>query len=244
MTRTDLAVAAADGEARAALFRPANGPPGRGIVFYMDAFGPRPALYGMADRLAGLGYTVLLPDLFYRSGVAGPFDVKAVLADEKARGQVFGLGRATSQEMTRRDGTAFLDALAAAGASAPFGVVGYCMGGARALTAAAAHPDRIAAAASIHGGNLASDAADSPHLLAGAIKARVYVASAGVDTSFPPEQSARLAEALRRAGVDHMIENYVGASHGWSVPDLPVFDPAAAERHWRRLATFFGETLG
>ena len=118
------------------------------------------------------------------------------------------------------------------------------MGGGRALNAAAAHPDRIAAAASIHGGNLASDAADSPRANASHIKARVYVGTAGVDRSFPPEQSARLAEALRTAEVDHIIENYVGMQHGWAVPDHSVYDEAGAERHWKRLTTFFGETLG
>ena len=89
------------------------------------------------------------------------------------------------------------------------------MGGGRALNAAAAFGERVAAAASFHGGNLASDAPDSPHRQRRQIKARVYVGVAGVDRSFPPEQSARLAEALRTAEIDHMIENYVGMQHGW-----------------------------
>ena len=118
------------------------------------------------------------------------------------------------------------------------------MGGGRALNAAATYPDRIKAAASFHGGNLASDADDSPHRNAARIKARVYVGVAGVDRSFPPEQSARLAEALRVAEVDHAIENYVGMAHGWCVPDHGVFDASGAERHWKRLTTLFGETLG
>jgi carboxymethylenebutenolidase len=117
------------------------------------------------------------------------------------------------------------------------------MGGGRAINAAAAHPDRIAAAASFHGGNLASDAADSPRANAASIKARVYVGTAGVDRSFPPEQSARLAEAFRTAEIDHVIENYIGMQHGWCVPDHGVYDEAGAERHWRRLTTFFAETL-
>ncbi len=136
----------------------------------------------------------------------------------------------------------FLDALESAGAQR-IGTVGYCMGGARALNAAAAYPDRIRAAASFHGGNLASDADDSPHRNAAAIKARVYVGVAGVDRSFPPEQSARLAQALREAEVDHAIENYVGMAHGWAVPDHSVFDAVGADRHWKRLLTLFEETL-
>ena len=104
-------------------------------------------------------------------------------------------------------------------------------------------PERVRAAASFHGGNLAGDAPDSPHLRAGTIGARVYVGTAGVDRSFPPEQSARLAQALREAGIDYVIENYVGMAHGWTVPDHGVFDAAGAERHWKRLLTFFAESL-
>ncbi len=113
----------------------------------------------------------------------------------------------------------------------------------RALNAAASYPDRIRAAASFHGGNLAGDAPDSPHRRAAEIKARVYVGTAGVDRSFPPEQSARLAEALRVAEVDNIVENYVGMGHGWAVPDHSAFDAAGAERHWKRLTGFFAETL-
>lgn len=117
------------------------------------------------------------------------------------------------------------------------------MGGGRALNAAATYPDRIRAAASFHGGNLASDAADSPHRKAASIKARVYVGMSGTDRSFPPEQSARLAEALRVADVDYLIENYVGVAHGWCVPDHSAFNAVGAERHWKRLTEFFAETL-
>ncbi len=118
------------------------------------------------------------------------------------------------------------------------------MGGARALVAAATAPDRIKAAASFHGGNLANDEPDSPHLLADRIKARVYVGSASVDKSFPPEQVARLAGALTEAQVDYAMENYVGMAHGWAVPDHSVYDPVGAERHWTRLTGLFRETLG
>jgi carboxymethylenebutenolidase len=214
-----------------------------GVILYMDAFGPRPALDGMAERLAQAGHVVLVPDLFYRLGTYGPWDAKTAFSDEGKRAEIMGALNATSQEMTARDSAAFLDALAQKGVTGRVGTVGYCMGGGRAMTAAATHPDRVAAAASFHGGNLASDAADSPHLRAATIAGRVYVGCAGVDRSFPPEQSARLAQALREAGVDHVIENYVGMQHGWAVPDHAVFDPVGAERHWKRLLTFFAETL-
>ncbi len=241
--KQEIDIKTADGTAKAALFRPDNGASAeRGIILYMDAMGPRAALDDMAQRLADAGYIVLLPDLFYRFGAYGPFDGNS-FGNPASRETIMTMLRGTTQGMTRADSAAFLDTLAAAGAKGPVGVVGYCMGGGRALTAAAAYPDRIAAAASFHGGNLASDAEDSPHRLAADIKARVYVGVAGVDNSFPPEQSARLAEALRSGGVDHIVENYVGMAHGWTVPDHGVHDPAGAERHWKRLLNLFDEAF-
>jgi len=244
MTKQDLQIKTRDGVARAGLFRSATGSSAKaGVILYMDAFGPRAALDGMAERLAGEGYAVLVPDLFYRAGAYGPFDAKTAFSTEQGKAELMGLIGATTQEMTIQDSGAFLDALAAEGVTGPAGTVGYCMGGGRALNAAATYPERIKAAASFHGGNLASDADDSPHRKAASIKARVYVGTSGVDRSFPPEQSARLAEALRVAEVDHVIENYVGMAHGWCVPDHSVFDAAGAERHWKRLTTLFAETL-
>ena len=246
MTKRDILIETADGEAKAGVFSPAESGDGRrppGVILYMDAFGPRPALDGMAERLAESGYIVLVPDLFYRSGDYGPFDPLTAFSEDASRQQIMGLVHGTTQAMTERDGAAFIDALAREGADGPIGTVGYCMGGSRALTAAAAYPERVRAAASFHGGNLAGDAPDSPHLRAGTIGARVYVGTAGVDRSFPPEQSARLALALREAGIDYVIENYVGMAHGWTVPDHGVFDAAGAERHWKRLLTFFAESL-
>ncbi len=241
-----LDIPTADGVAKAAIFRSdastgtANAP---GILFYMDALGPRPAMDGMAQRLADEGYVVLLADLFYRYGDYGPFESSA-FADPVAREEILGMLRGTTQAMTRSDTAAFLQALDSEGATGPFGAVGYCMGGGRALTAAGAYPDRIAAAASFHGGGLASEDDDSPHKAAAEAKGRLYIGTAGVDGSFPPEQSARLAQALRTAEIDHVIENYVGAAHGWTIPDhAGVYNEKAAERHWKRLIEFFGETL-
>lgn len=241
MTKRDIEIRTGDGLAKAGLFGEAKG--GAGVILYMDVFGPRRVLDEMATRLAGEGYLVLVPDLFYRFGAYGPYDAKTAFGDDRKRGELMAMVGGTTQAMTQGDTAAFIAALADAGATGPLGAVGYCMGGSRALNAAAAHPGRIAAAASFHGGHLAGDAPDCPASNAGTIKARVYVGVAGVDQSFPPEQSARLAEALRRAEVDHIIENYVGMRHGWAMPDHGVFDPAGAERHWKRLTTLFGETL-
>lgn len=244
MTKQHLHVETRDGVAKAGLFRSATTSSTKaGVILYQDAFGPRPALDSMAERLANEGYAVLVPDLFYRNTPYGPFDAKTAFVEENTKAALTALVSGTTQEMTIRDSGAFLDALAAEGVTGRIGTVGYCMGGGRALNAAATYPDRIRAAASFHGGNLASDAADSPHRKAASIKARVYVGMSGTDRSFPPEQSARLGEALRVAEVDYAIENYVGMAHGWCVPDHNAFNAAGAERHWKRLTTFFAETL-
>ncbi|KAA3449209.1 dienelactone hydrolase family protein [Mesorhizobium sp. SARCC-RB16n] len=244
MTKQDLQIKIGDGVAKAGLFRSSKVSPAKaGVILYQDAFGPRPALDQMAERLAGEGYAVLVPDLFHRNAPYGPFDAKTAFTEEKTKTALMALVTGTTQEMTISDSGAFLEALAGEGVTGPIGTVGYCMGGARALNAAATYSDRIKAAASFHGGNLASDAADSPHRKAAAIKARVYVGMAGVDRSFPPEQSTRLEEALRNAEVDHAIENYVGMAHGWCVPDHSVFNAEGAERHWKRLTDLFAETL-
>jgi carboxymethylenebutenolidase len=240
--KRDITIQTADGVATAGLFRSDAGATKAGVLLYMDAFGLRPALDQMAERLASAGYLVLVPDLYYRHPDHGAFNAKTGFAEESSRTAIRALMEATTLERTDRDASAFLDALGNEGANR-IGVVGYCFGGARAITTAATYPDRVAAAASFHGGGLATEAEDSPHRRAGAIRGRVYVGSAGVDGSFPPDQSARLAEALRTAEVDHVIENYVGMVHGWTVPDHNAFDARGAERHWKRLLDTFAETL-
>ena len=241
MPKRDITITTSEGACPAGLFMPQGGS-AIGVILYMDAFGLRPALDAMASRLEGEGHAVLVPDLFYRSGAYGPFDAKTAFAVEESATRIRAMMGATTQAMTQADTAAFLDTLASEGVES-VGVVGYCMGGARALNAAAAHPGRIKAAASFHGGNLASEAEDSPHRNAASIRARVYVGVAGVDRSFPPEQSARLAQALREAEVDHAIENYVGKAHGWCVPDHSAHDEVGAECHWKRLLTLFDESL-
>jgi carboxymethylenebutenolidase len=243
LQKHDIIIETADGKAKAGLFKSTADGDRPGVILYMDAFGPRPALDGMAARLAEAGYLVLVPDLFYRCGEYGPFDARTAFSDEQTRTRIRSMMAETTQARTEADSGAFIKTLTDAGARGPIGTVGYCMGGSRALVAAAGYPDRVRAAASFHGGNLASDAPDSPHRRADDIKARVYVACAGIDQSFPPEQSARLAEALRAAEVDHAIENYVGMAHGWAVSDHGVYDERGAERHWKRLLAFFAETL-
>jgi carboxymethylenebutenolidase len=142
------------------------------------------------------------------------------------------------------DTRSFLEFLAAQPEVEPGGIgtTGYCMGGLMSLSAAGTYADRIVAAASYHGGRLATDAPDSPHRLAPNIKARVYVAGAIEDPSFPDDMKQRLEDALTAGGVTHTIETYP-AKHGWVFRDTPVYDAAAAERHWQTLVALFDATL-
>jgi carboxymethylenebutenolidase len=236
-----IAITTADGTAQAHLVAPTGAT--RAVILYMDAFGPRPALYQMAERIAAWGVAVLVPDLFYRFGAYGPFDAKTAFGVEASRNQLMSMIMGTTQAQTVADTAAFLAALDAAGITGPVATVGYCMGGARALNAAAAYADRVVAAASFHGGNLASDQPGSPHLAASRLKCPVYIGSAAVDGSFPPAQSALLEQALRAAEVDFTMENYQGMVHGWTVPDSAAYNAQGAERHWRRLQSLLSETL-
>lgn len=247
MSRTTVTIETRDGRPEASIFRPdAGGGPWPAILFFMDGLGIRPALLEMGERMASHGYFVLLPDLFYRAGPYTSPEPRKLLGDPEARQAWFSKYLAVaSQDNVREDTRAFLDFLAAQPdvVQPKVGTTGYCMGGALSLATAGNFPDRVAAAASYHGGRLATDAPDSPHLLAPRMKARVYVAGAVEDPSFPDEMKQRLEDALTQAGVDHKIETYEGARHGWVPADLPVHDPAAAERHWETLFALFDATL-
>ena len=234
-----------DGSCPSYLYRPTGAGPWPAVLVYMDGLAIRPAMLQLGERLATHGYLVLLPDLFYRAGPYEPMDPKAVFSDPQKRKTLMEkyFGVATSANIMS-DTRAFLDYLAAQPDVMPGGIgaTGYCMGGRMSLIAAGTYPDSIAAAASYHGGNLANDAPDSPHLLAPKMKARVYVGGATDDQSFPDEMKARLEKALTDAGVDHKIETYP-AKHGWVFSDFPVYDAAAAERHWQTMLALFDSTL-
>jgi carboxymethylenebutenolidase len=233
-----------DGLCPSFVYRPAGTGPWPAVLVYMDGIGIRPAMLELGERLATYGYFVLLPDLYYRSGPYAPMGADVFADPEKRKvlmEKYFGLA---TQANIMSDTQAFLDYLAAQSDVKPGGVgtTGYCMGGLMSLTAAGTYPDRIVATASYHGGRLATDDPASPHLLAPKMKARVYVAGAIEDQSFTDEMKARLEEALTRAGVDHKVETYP-AKHGWVFRDLPVYDAAAAERHWQSLTALFDAKL-
>ncbi|MGV9288547.1 dienelactone hydrolase family protein [Streptomyces sp. NPDC003719] len=237
-----------DGTADAYLARPGDGRAYPAVLFYMDAFGLRPRLREMADRLAGAGYTVLVPNVFYRHGRAPVVELPDFI-DPGARPEIFQrLGpamRSLTPDRAVRDAGAYLRWLAdsAAAADGPVGVTGYCMGAALALRTAGAHPDRVAAAAGFHGGNLATEGPQSPHLVAGDVTAELYFAHADRDPGMPAEQQERLEAALTEAGVRHRCEVYAGAHHGYTQADTAAYDAKATERHWEELLALLGRTL-
>lgn len=245
MPRTDVTLTTADGACVVTLHTPSSRGSWPAVILYPDAAGVRKTFHAMADRLAGLGYAVLLPDVYYRSGGYPPFDPATVFSDPAERERLTALASSVSNEMVVRDAGLFLDFLAdRPEVSGPgVGTTGYCMGGRISLIVAGHYPDRVAAAASFHGGRLAADDdPDSPYLQAQRIRATVYVAAAQNDGSFPPEQYQRLEQALTAAGVKHLIETYP-AAHGFAVPDTPTYDTVADERHWTALTDLYAANL-
>jgi carboxymethylenebutenolidase len=247
MSRLEVAIPTPDGDARAFVFTPDEGPgPWAATILFMDAPAIRPALFEMGERLAQAGYYVLLPDMFWRAGPYPPLDIAAARAGDPTQQALFAKLRAsTDNDRAMRDTGAFLDWLSRQpGAKADkVGVTGYCMGGGIALRAAGTYPGRIAAAGSFHGGNLATEEANSPHLLAPRITAKVLVAGADQDASLPPEQVERLSKAFKDARVDATVSTWTGARHGWVPSDMPVHNPEAAERHWTELVALFDGVL-
>jgi carboxymethylenebutenolidase len=228
-----------DGTCPAYAFDPSGTEARPSVLFYMDGIGIRPALFEMGERIARSGYHVLLPDLYYRSGPYEPMDAKTIFSDPAKRAELSSRYMSkTTIANVMRDTRAFLAQLG----GGKIGTTGYCMGGRFSLAAAGTYPDRIVAAAAYHPANVATDAPDSPHLLAPRMKATVYVGRASDDPSFSEEQQKRLEEALTAAGVDHVIETYP-ARHGWVPTDTPAHDPAAAEKHWKTLLDLFARKL-
>ncbi|WP_372406148.1 dienelactone hydrolase family protein [Streptomyces luteireticuli] len=237
-----------DGTADAYLAHPGGPGPYPAVLLYMDAFGLRPHLKKMADRLASAGYAVLVPNLYHRHGRAPVVELPDFIGPEdrpeifEKIGPVF---LSLTPDLAMRDADAYLRWLADSPLTTggPVGVTGYCMGAGLALRTAGTYPDRVAAAAGFHGAYLASAAPDSPHLLAGRVAAELYFGHADQDEALPPEQIDRLEEALTAAGVRHRCEVYTGAEHGFTQADTAAYNAEAAERHWVALLDLFGRTL-
>ena len=234
----------ADGVADAYLAQPDDGEH-PAVLFIMDAFGLRPRIEEMADRIAERGYVVLAPNVFYRAGRAPALDLPDP-GDPGARSSFMQKVRPLSEQLTpprlASDGGAYLDYLAEL-APGPVAITGYCMGARLGWGIAAAHPDRVAALAGFHGGGLVTDAPDSPHRSAGHLNAEVYFGHADEDPGMAPEQIAALDRALDEAAVRHLTEVYEGARHGYTMADHRAWNEAACERHFDALFALLERSL-
>jgi len=226
-----------DGVADAYLVRPDAQPRGA-VLLIMDAYGLRPQIEAMADRVAAEGYVVLAPNVFYRE-VRGELLPPEEIAGGGAFAKVMPLVRGLTPDLIVRDGPAYLDALG----QRPVAITGYCMGGRAGWHLAAAYPDRVAALGGFHVGGLVTDGADSPHRKAANVGAEIYFGHADNDRSMNPEQIAQLNKAMDDAGVAHRTEVYDGAAHGYTMADTPAYDEAAAERHYRELFALLDRTV-
>ena len=246
MSGQQVEIRTEDGVADGYLARPADDDGRRpGVLFLVDAFGLRPQIEHMADRIAERGFVVLAPNVFYRHGRA-PVLAMPDLEDPGARGPFMEKIRPMSQELTPEriasDSRAYLDFLAEV-ARGPFAITGYCMGARLGWRIATAHPDRVVALAGFHAGGLVTDDVDSPHRSAGELTAEVYFGHADNDRSMTPENIAALEQALDEADVTYRSEVYEGAAHGYTMADTSMYDEGAAERHFDALFALLDRTI-
>ena len=249
MARVMTSVTTPDGTAEAWLARPVDDGPHPGVLLVMDAIGLRPRIFEMADRIASWGYVVLAPNVFHRAGTAAETTPPGPLLTDEERAAFFDLAmprvRALTPDLALADIAAYLDALSSRDdVLTPVGVTGYCMGARLAVRAACAHPHLVAACGGFHGGGLATDSDDSPHLGLPGATARFAFGHADQDPSMDADAVARLGQALEEAGLEAVNEVYAGARHGYTMTDTAVYDEAAAERHFATLQTLLDETLG
>jgi carboxymethylenebutenolidase len=243
-----LNIKTSDGTAEAIVATPPSGS-GPGVLFFMDAFGLRPRIQEMADEIAGWGYVVVAPNVFYRDGTAEEMAPHGDLRTPEGREAFFAvagprIGHLTP-EMAVRDNDAYLAALRslAGVGSGPVGVVGFCMGTRLAMRAAGSHPDVVAACAGFHGGGLVTDDPDSPHRQLATARAEFLFGHADNDRSMTPENAADLGAALDAAGLTATNEIYEGAPHGYTMSDTSSWNEAAFVRAFANLKDLYARTL-
>jgi carboxymethylenebutenolidase len=207
------------------------------VICLPDIVGIRESIRALAQRIADAGYTVLLANPFYRTSRTPLFTFKVAFGEERTMKRLGELAGPLTPEAIARDASAYIDYLSAHAQvkSGPLGVVGYCFTGGMALRYAAARPDKLAVAASFHGGRLYTDAPTSPHHVLPSVKARLYFGHADQDNSMPEAAIQKLDAALESWGGNYQSELYTGAAHGWTHPDAPVYHPEQAERAFGKL---------
>jgi carboxymethylenebutenolidase len=248
----DVQVQTPSGVCDAALVHPQGKGRWPAAILFPDIFGVRPAMRDMARRLAADGYTVLIPNPYYRMTKAPGLTLDFDFSSPADRAKLEALRAPLTSDAVMQDAAAyvkFLDAQATVNTKAKIGAFGYCMGGPMTMQAAAANPTRIGAGASFHGGGLVTDKPDSPHLLVPKIKARYYFAIAANDDQRQPDAKTKLDEAFHAAHLPAKIEVYEGTLHGWCVKDMPlqagkpIYEEASAERAWKDLVAVFKQGL-
>jgi carboxymethylenebutenolidase len=237
-------IPAGDGMTEALLVRPESNDPLPAIINLTDGLGFRPAFAEQSKRIAEHGYVVLAPNIFYRVSKSPVFPFEPDFSKESTRERFNELKAPLTPVAMERDGSAYVDFLASQPfvGSGPMGVMGFCFAGKFALLTAASRPDRIAAAASFHGGGLFTDTIDSPHLVLPRVKARLYFGHATNDQSMPTEAIEKFEWALRSRGGEYESEMYE-ARHGWMIPGGGAYDQPNAERGFETLMQLFDDTL-
>jgi carboxymethylenebutenolidase len=239
-------IATPDGTCDAVLVSPQASGPWPAAILYPDAMGLRPVKVDMAARLAAEGYSVLVINPFYRVRKAPVFPDTFSFANPDDRAQVMKMIAELDHAVVTRDALAlisFLDAQPEVDRKKPIGAVGFCMGGAMTIWAAAARPERVAAAVSFHGGRLVTDDPNSPHRLIARTKAAYHIGIAADDDAKEPDAKLALKQAFDAAGRPATMEVYPGTRHGWTVPDSAAHDPVQAARAWTAMVATFKEAL-
>ncbi|MGI9201786.1 MAG: dienelactone hydrolase family protein [Woeseiaceae bacterium] len=241
----EIIVGTPDGEADCYFVHPAEGAHA-GVIVWPDIKGIRPAFRQMGKRLAESGYSVLVVNPYYRTAKGEVIEPGESFGDPAVRERLMPHARSLSPETCVSDGRAFvefLDTQESVDSDRMIGTTGYCMTGSYTIRLAAAIPERIGAGGSFHGGGLATDQPDSPHLLAPKIEAGLLIAIAQNDDEKEPHAKGMLRQAFDEAGVSAEIEVYEGAMHGWCPPDSDVYNAVQAERAWDRLLDLFEREL-
>jgi carboxymethylenebutenolidase len=245
VTEQEVEIKTPDGVADSYFVHPTSGRH-PGVLIWADALGLRPAFRQMAKRLAESGYSVLVPNPFYRKKKAPIVAPGASFSDPETRSAVMLMMAALNPETHVIDAkafVAFLDEQASVDKRRKLATTGYCMGGPITMRTAATFPDRIGAGASFHGGGLVTDKPESPHLLVPKMKAQYLIAIADNDDKRQPEAKDALKQAFATAKLSAEIEVYEGASHGWCPPDSQVYNESQAEKAWNRMLAMFKTSL-
>lgn len=255
VVETNVEIKMPDGTCDAAFYHPTKGSH-PAVLVWTDAFGLRPSMRGIGKRIAESGYSVLVPNPYYRASLASGIDLNAKTfnfgnPDDLARLRKYmsGLQAPGVAEKDAAAYIAFLDSQKQVDKSKKVGSQGYCMGGALVFRTAASLPDRVGAGASFHGGGLVSDQPTSPHLLIPKMKAKLYIGIASNDDAKQPDAKDKLKEAFANAKVSAEIEVYP-SMHGWCVPDMPeqggkpIYNMPDAEKAWSKLVALYKSALG